>query len=130
MSTKFWRYEDRIDPDSDDAFTPSEMDMIVGMVRESSFRDDESGHSIEERMVDFFEDCDPSWVGFQSQDGTCYVNCFGVLRNDDETVARLELQFELADDLESFTLSGMLVDDREQDETVIMDFEERIAGGD
>lgn len=129
MSTKFWRYEDRLSPDSDNAFTPSEMDMIVGMIRESSFRDDESGLSIEERMTEFFEDCEPSWVGFQSQDETCYVNCFGILRNDDGTVARLELQFELADDLESFALSGMLIDDREQTEDVIMDFEERIAGG-
>ena len=127
MSTRFWYYDDRIDPDSDEAFSPAEMDVIVGLIRESSFLDDQSGLSIEERMTELFGGREPSWVGFQIADGSCYVNCFGTSVGDDGTLTRLELQFALDDELESFELSGLLVNGEEQPEDVIIDFETRMA---
>lgn len=126
MSTRFWFPTDSISPDSEDAFTAEEMREIIDLVRESSFLDDLSGLSVEERLTTVFGGEPPQWSGFQIEDGTCYVNCIGVMTVEDEELEVI-LQFELSDDLESFVFSGMLIDGIEQPEGLILQFEEQFS---
>ena len=126
MSTRFWFPNDSISPDSEDAFTADEMNEIIDLVRESSFLDDLSGLSVEERLTTVFGGSAPEWSGFQIQDGTCYVNCIGTMSVQDEELEVI-LQFELSDDLESFVFSGMLIDGIEQPEGLLLQFEEQFS---
>ena len=126
MSAHFWYSSDRISPDSDDAFTEEEIEEIIGLVRESSFLDDESGASIDERMTEVFGGNAPEWSGFQTAEGFCCVNCGGVMTANGESMG-VVIQFEIAEDLESFVLSGMLIDGIEQPEGLILQFEEQFA---
>jgi len=126
MAGHFWYPDDRISPDSDDAFTQAEIDEIVELIRESSFLDDESGASIDERMTEVFGGDEPEWSGFQTYQGFCCVNCGGVMTNGREKIG-LVIQFEVANDFESFVLSGMLVNGVEQPEGLILQFEEQFA---
>ncbi len=126
MSAHFWYPDDRISPDSDDAFTQEEIEEIIQLVRESSFLDDESGASIDERMTDVFGGKAPEWSGFQTAEGFCCVNCGGVMTADGESMG-VVIQFEIAEDLESFVFSGMLIDGVEQPEGLILQFEEQFA---
>ena len=126
MSTRFWFPTDCISPDSEDAFTPDEINEIINLVRDSSFLDDFSGLSIEERLATVFGGRAPEWSGFQIGDGTCYVNCIGTMSVQEEELEVI-LQFELSDDLESFVFSGMLIDGVEQPEGLILQFEEQFS---
>lgn len=123
---RFWRHDERLSPYDDDAFTEEELDSICQTVRESSFIDDGSGRSIDERMTEFFGGSQPGWIGFQAPDAACYVNCYGVLRRGRQAI-RVELQFELSDDLESFALTGLSVNNRPQPEQAVADFEASFA---
>ncbi len=126
MAAHFHYPADRISPDSEDAFTEEEIAEIVELVRESSFLDDESGQSIDERMTAVFGGTAPDWSGFQTYDGICCVNCGGVLQDGGEQLG-VVIQFEIAEDLESFVFSGMLVNGVEQPEGLIMQFEEQFS---
>ncbi|MBE6765661.1 MAG: hypothetical protein E7546_07295 [Ruminococcaceae bacterium] len=126
MSTRFFRPEDRLPEDDDNAFSEEELYTVIDLVRDSSFIDDESGLSIEERLTDLFCGEEPDWVAFQSPDAVCYVNAYGTIRSDDGEV-RLALQFELSDSMEEFMLTAMLINDLEQDENFISDFESRFS---
>lgn len=123
MAARFYSPEFKIDPNDEDAFSPEEIDDIVELVRESSFYEDESGKSIDERMCALFANNEPEWFGFQIPDGCILVNCRGIVENPSGGGVELELQFELSDDLESFVLSAMLVDGLEQTESFISKFE-------
>lgn len=126
MSAHFWYSDNCINPDSEDAFTEEEIEEIVELVRESSFLDDTSGKSIDERMTDVFGGRAPEWSGFQTAEGICCVNCGGVLSDGSEQLG-VVIQFEIAEDLESFVFSGMLVNGVEQPEGLIMQFEEQFS---
>lgn len=123
---RFWRHNERLSPYDDNAFTDEELESIADTVRESSFIDDVSGKSIDERMTDFFGGFEPGWIGFQSPDGVCYVNCYGALR-DGRRAIRVELQFELSDDLEDFALTGLCVNGKPQPERAVAAFEARFS---
>ncbi len=126
MSNRFWYYDECISPDDDNAFLPDELDCIVQTVKDSSFLDDESGFSIDERMTSLLGGVKPEWIGFQIPDGTCYVNCFGVVSSGKHS-SKIELQFELSDDLERFVFSGLLIDDIAQPEKAVIEFERQFA---
>ena len=126
MSNYFCYQDDCISPDSEDAFTPEEIQEIIGLIKESSFRSDESGSSIDDRMNEIFKTGKPEWSGFQSADGVLYVNCGGVMHVDDEEMG-VVLQFEISEDMESFILSGMLINGVEQPEGLIEQFEEQFS---
>ena len=126
MSNYFMYQDDCISPDSEDAFTREEILEIIELVKESSFRDDESGSSIADRMLEVFGGREPDWSGFQSSDGVCYVNCGGVLSVEKQEMG-VVLQFEIAEDMESFILSGMLINGVEQPEGLIEQFEEQFS---
>ncbi|MBE6753778.1 MAG: hypothetical protein E7559_05455 [Ruminococcaceae bacterium] len=126
MSTRFWYSNECIDPNDDDAFLQEELDNIVDLLRESSFLGDESGLSIEERMTEVFRGELPQWIAFQTPDAVCYVNCFGVLRDGNREIP-IELQFEIAEDMESFIFSGLLIDDVPQPEEIVIDFESQFS---
>lgn len=123
MSARFYSPEFRFDPDDDDAFSQEEIDDIVELVRESSFYEDESGRSIDERLCSLFSGGEADWFGFQAPDGCILVNCRGAVDNPSGGRVELELQFELSDDLESFVLAAMLIDGLEQTESFISKFE-------
>lgn len=127
MSTRFWNPSHRLPSDDDNAFNEDELEMIIDLVRDSSFPDDTSGSSIEERMTEVFGGDEPEWIGFQSPDATCYVNCYGTVRHEGHS-SELALQFELSEDIQQFMLTAMLVDGEEQNEFFIADFEGQFAG--
>lgn len=126
MSTQFRFPTDSISPESEDAFTEEELREIIDLVRDSSFIDDLSGQSIEERLTTVFEGEPPEWSAFQTKDATCYVNCVGTMTEKGEQL-EIILQFELSDNLESFLFSGMLIDGVEQPEGLILQFEEQFS---
>lgn len=123
---RFWRHNERLSPYDDNAFTEEELESIADIVRESSFIDDHSGRSIDERMTEFFGGFEPNWIGFQAPDAVCYVNCYGVLRRGRQAI-KVELQFELSDDLEDFALTGLCINNRPQPEMAVAEFEESFA---
>ena len=123
---RFWKHNERLSPYDDNAFTEEELDSICDTVRESSFIDDESGRSIDERMTEFFGGFEPGWICFQAPDAVCYVNCYGVLRRGRQAI-RVELQFELSDDLEDFALTGLCINNRPQPEAAVAEFEASFA---
>ncbi len=123
---RFWRHNERLSPYDDNAFTEEELESIADTVRESSFLDDESGRTIDERMTEFFGGCEPNWICFQAPDAVCYVNCYGVLRRGRQAI-KVELQFELSDDLEDFALTGLSINNRPQPELAVAEFEESFA---
>lgn len=126
MSTRFYSPDERLPSSDENAFSEEELYSIIDLVRDSSFLDDNSGLSIEDRLTDLFCGDEPEWIAFQSPDAVCYVNAYGIIRSDDGEV-RLALQFELSDNLEEFMLTSMLIDDLEQDEDFISDFESRFS---
>lgn len=126
MAAHFWHQSDRISPDSEDAFTQEEINEIIELVRESSFLDDESGMTIDERMTEVFGGDEPEWSGFQNSEGICCVNCGGVMTDSNSSMG-VVIQFEIAEDMESFVFSGMLIDGVEQPEGLILQFEEQFA---
>ncbi len=126
MSNYFVYQDECISPDSEDAFTPEEILEIIELVKESSFHYDESGNSIAERMDEIFRGSKPDWSGFQTEDGVCYVNCGGVMKANG-TEMGVVLQFEISEDMESFILSGMLINGVEQPEGLIEQFEEQFS---
>lgn len=126
MSTEFHFPTDRISPDSEDAFTEEELLEFVDLIRDSSFIDDFSGQSIEERLTTVFGGNPPEWSAFQSKDAICYVNCVGTMIEEGEQLEVI-LQFELSEDLQSFLFSGMLIDGIEQPEGLILQFEEQFS---
>lgn len=123
---RFWKHNERLSPYDDNAFTEEELDSICDTVRESSFIDDESGRSIDERMTEFFGGFEPGWICFQAPDAVCYVNCYGVLHRGRQAI-RVELQFELSDDLEDFALTGLCINNRPQPEAAVAEFEASFA---
>ncbi len=123
---RFWKHNERLSPYDDNAFTEEELDSICDTVRESSFIDDESGRSIDERMTEFFGGFEPGWICFQAPDAVCYVNCYGILRRGRQAI-RVELQFELSDDLEDFCLTGLCINNRPQPEAAVAEFEASFA---
>jgi|GEM_PF-1726545 len=123
---RFWRHNERLSPYDDNAFTEEELEAIGETVKESSFIDDHSGRSIEERMTEFFGGYEPNWICFQAPDAVCYVNCYGVLRRGRQAI-KVELQFELSDDLEDFALTGLSINNRPQPELAVAEFEESFA---
>jgi len=123
---RFWKHNERLSPYDDNAFTEEELESICDTVRESSFIDDESGRSIDERMTEFFGGFEPGWICFQAPDAVCYVNCYGVLRRGRKAI-RVELQFELSDDLEDFALTGLCINNQPQPEAAVADFEASFA---
>lgn len=123
---RFWKHNERLSPYDDNAFTEEELDSICDTVRESSFIDDESGRSIDERMTEFFGGFEPGWICFQAPDAVCYVNCYGILRRGRQAI-RVELQFELSDDLEDFALTGLCINNRPQPEAAVAEFEASFA---
>ena len=123
---RFWRHNERLSPYDDNAFTDEELESIADTVRESSFIDDHSGRSIDERMTEFFGGFEPNWICFQAPDAVCYVNCYGVLRRGRQAI-KVELQFELSDDLEDFALTGLSINNRPQPEMAVAEFEESFA---
>ena len=123
---RFWRHNERLSPYDDNAFTEEELESIADTVRESSFIDDHSGRSIDERMTEFFGGFEPNWICFQAPDAVCYVNCYGVLRRGRQAI-KVELQFELSDDLEDFALTGLSINNRPQPEMAVAEFEESFA---
>jgi len=126
MSTQFKFPTDRISPESEDAFTEEELREFIDLIRESSFIDDLSGQSIEERLTTVFDGGAPEWSAFQLKSGICYVNCAGTITEKEESLEVI-LQFELSEDLESFLFSGMLIDGVEQPEGLILQFEEQFS---
>lgn len=126
MSTRFYSPDERLPSSDENAFSEDELYSIIDLVRDSSFLDDNSGFSIEDRLTDLFCGDEPEWIAFQSPDAVCYVNAYGIIRSDDGEV-RLALQFELSDSLEEFMLTSMLIDGLEQDEDFISDFESRFS---
>ncbi|MBP3414696.1 MAG: hypothetical protein J6L81_05825 [Clostridia bacterium] len=126
MSTRFYSPDERLPSNDENAFSEDELYSIIDLIRDSSFLDDNSGFSIEDRLTDLFCGDEPEWIAFQSPDAVCYVNAYGVIRSDDGEV-RLALQFELSDSLEEFMLTAMLIDGLEQDEDFISDFESRFS---
>jgi len=122
----FWRHNERLSPFDDNAFTEEELEAIADTVRESSFIDDHSGRSIDERMTEFFGGFEPGWICFQAPDAVCYVNCYGVLRRGRQAI-KVELQFELSDDLDDFALTGLCINNRPQPEMAVAEFEESFA---
>ncbi len=123
---RFWKHNERLSPYDDNAFTEEELDSICDTVRESSFIDDESGRSIDERMTEFFGGFEPGWICFQAPDAVCYVNCYGILHRGRQAI-RVELQFELSDDLEDFALTGLCINNRPQPEAAVAEFEASFA---
>ena len=123
---RFWRHNERLSPYDDNAFTEEELESIADTVRESSFIDDHSGRSIDQRMTEFFGGFEPNWICFQAPDAVCYVNCYGVLRRGRQAI-KVELQFELSDDLEDFALTGLSINNRPQPEMAVAEFEESFA---
>lgn len=126
MSTRFFSPDERLPFDDDNAFSEEELRFFIDFIRDSAFIDDESGHSINERLTDLFCGDEPEWIAFQSPDATCYVNASGVIRSDDGEV-RVSLQFELSDALDEFMLTAMLIDGLEQNEMFITEFESRFS---
>lgn len=123
---RFWRHNERLSPYDDNAFTEEELESIAETVRESSFIDDKSGRTIDERMTEFFGGFEPGWICFQAPDAVCYVNCYGILRRGRQAI-KVELQFELSDDLEDFALTGLCINNRPQPELAVAEFEESFA---
>lgn len=123
---RFWKHNERLSPYDDNAFTEEELESICDTVRESSFIDDESGRSIDERMTEFFGGFEPGWICFQAPDAVCYVNCYGILHRGRQAI-RVELQFELSDDLEDFALTGLCINNRPQPEAAVAEFEASFA---
>lgn len=123
---RFWKHNERLSPYDDNAFTEEELESIADTVRESSFIDDNSGRSIDERMTEFFGGFEPGWICFQAPDSVCYVNCYGILHRGRQAI-RVELQFELSDDLEDFALTGLCINNRPQPEAAIAEFEASFA---
>ena len=121
MSTRFFDPGDRIPEWDENAFTAGELIIMVDMVRESSFQDDHTGNSIDDRLAGLFG-TPAEWAGFQGLDGTCYVNAYGTVETQYGT-DELDLQFQLSDDLTQFTLSAMRINGEEQDEQFITEFE-------
>lgn len=121
MSTRFFDPSERLPAFDENAFNEHELEIMIDMVRESSFSDDFTGVSIEDRLTGLFGGEPPEWVGFQSLDGTCYVNCYG--REAGENQDDIDLQFELSDDLNEFLLTAMRINGEQQDEMVITTFE-------
>jgi len=126
MTDIFWYMSDRMSPDDENAYTQEEIDNIVGMVSESSFYEDESGMSIDDRMAEVFDSCAPKWSGFQTYEGFCCVNCTGVMHRGAER-AEVVLQFSVSEDLDTFMLTGMLIDGVEQPEELIIEFESQFS---
>ncbi|MBQ9994493.1 MAG: hypothetical protein IJP17_07255 [Clostridia bacterium] len=126
MSARFWYCEELLDPSHEEALTSEELDWVIQSVRDSSFLDDHSGKSIDERMTEVFNQTRPEWMSFQASDETVYVNCYGAMYEDDRII-KIVLQFELSYDLESFMLSSMLIDGYEQPEEVVIEFENQFA---
>ena len=124
MAQRFWSFKDRLPEDDDNAFTSDEMEIIVNNIKDSCFPGDESGRSIEEHLNAFFPIGSPEWLGFQTMDGACVVNCLGLLPSEKKGVVRIELQFAISDDLDGFEFSAMTVDGKPQPDSVKNKFEE------
>ncbi len=121
-TTLFADINDRISPNKKDALTEEELWDVIDSVRDSYFLGNEYGETIDECMTDFFDQMTPEWIAFQSKDGTCYVNCSGISDIDGEDV-EIALQFMMSDDLRSFALVAMTVNEEPQTDEFIEEFQ-------
>lgn len=121
-ATKFADINDRIKPNKKGALTDEELWDVIDSVRDSYFLGNEDGDTIDDCMTDFFDQMTPEWIAFQAKDGTCYVNCTGISDIDDEET-EIALQFMMSDDLRSFSLVAMTVDNVPQTDEFIDEFQ-------
>ncbi len=120
--TLFEDIENRISPNKRGALTDEELWDVIESVQESSFIGSERSGTIEECMTDFYDGMAPEWMAFQTRDYTCYVNCTGVSEIDGEEM-EVALQFMMSEDLRSFALVAMTVDDVPQTDGFIEEFQ-------
>ncbi len=120
--TRFADMEKRINPGRRGALTEEELWDVTESVQSSYFLGSEYGATIDECMTDFYDVAEPEWIAFQTRDFTCYVNCSGVSEIDGEEV-EVALQFMMSDDLRSFALVAMTVDDIPQTDEFIEEFQ-------
>lgn len=106
--TQFIGLEERMESGRRGALDEDALWDVIDSVRDSFFLGCEEGDTIEECMTDFFDGMQPEWLAFQTDDGTCYVNCTGISDIDGEDT-EIALQFQMDDDLCSFSLYAMTV---------------------
>ncbi len=121
-ATLFADINDRINQNKKGALTDEELWDVIDSVRDSYFLGNEYGETIDECMTDFYDDMTPEWIAFQTKDRTCYVNCTGMSFIDGEDV-EVSLQFMMSDDLRSFALVAMTVDEVPQTDEFIEEFQ-------
>lgn len=124
--TPFADLNNRINPHSPRALTDEELWDVIDSVRDSYFLGSEDGDTIEDCLTDFFDGMTPEWLAFQSPDGTCYVNAAGISGIDDDDT-EIALQFEMSDDLRSFSLVAMTVGGVPQTDDFMDEFQAAFA---
>ena len=124
--TLFADMNDRIDPSSRKALNDEALWDVIDSVRDSFFLGCEDGDTIDDCLTDFFDGMTPEWLAFQSPDGTCYVNVSGI-SDIDEDDTEIALQFEMSDDLRSFSLVAMTVGGVPQTDKFMEQFQNAFA---
>lgn len=114
--------EKRISPNKRGALTDEELWDVMKSVQDSYFLGNEYGRTIDECMTEFYDGNAPDWIAFQTKDRTCYVNCCGVSEIDGDEV-EVALQFMMDEDLRSFSLVAMTVDDEPQSDETMEEFQ-------
>ena len=113
-------------PLTDEHFVGEDVLMdITDCIQNSSFYGDK-GATIEERLTSLCDGRRPYWETFQSRKGPIYVNCHcsAMVEGRDVDIA---LQFGIGDDMQSFALLAIMLDNRPQTDDYIDEFLEMIS---
>lgn len=93
---------------------------ITDCLQNSCFYGD-SGATIEARLTRLCDGRHPYWEAFQSRKGPIYVNCHCSTVSDGRDV-EIALQFGVGDDMQSFALLAIMLDNRTQTDDYIDEF--------
>lgn len=93
---------------------------ITDCVQNSCFYGDK-GATIEERLTTLCDGRHPYWESFQSRKGPVYVNCHCGAMVDGKDV-EIALQFGIGDDMNTFALLAIMLDNRPQTDDYIDEF--------
>ncbi|MDD6396165.1 MAG: hypothetical protein ACI4IJ_09205 [Acutalibacteraceae bacterium] len=93
---------------------------ITDCLQNSYFYGD-SGATIEARLTRLCDGRHPYWEAFQSRKGPIYVNCHCSTVSDGRDV-EIALQFGVGDDMQTFALLAIMLDNRTQTDDYIDEF--------
>lgn len=93
---------------------------ITDCLQNSCFYGD-SGATIEARLTRLCDGRHPYWEAFQSRKGPIYVNCHCSTVSDGRDV-EIALQFGVGDDMQSFALLAIMLDNCTQTDDYIDEF--------